>query len=72
MIFLIYIPNLLATVDLVVSEIIRTDGRQTARQTETGDLFFRTLQVTPRRENMKVASHPMESYFDTTPLAPVA
>ena len=60
MIFLTYIYDLTA-VGPIVSEItclikIDTDDRQT----ETGDLFFQTLGVMKRRENMKAAICSME------------
>ena len=42
-----------------------TDTRQTHRQTdgqmETGDHFFRNLEVMTRKENLKVAIRPMDS-----------
>ena len=64
MIFLIYIQNL-KTIGALVSEIIclikiDTD-RWTDRQTETRDLFFRTLKVMKLRENTKLESRPMDS-----------
>ena len=59
----------MTTIGPVVSEIIcpvkmdtdRQTARQTDRQMETGDHFFRTLKVMTRRENMKVAIRPMDS-----------
>ena len=38
----------------------QTDG-QTDRETETGDLFLRSLGVMKDRENVKVESRPMDS-----------
>ena len=35
--------------------------RTDERQTETGELFFRTLKVMNRRENMKAGSRRMDS-----------
>ena len=63
MILLTYIQNL-TTIGRVVSKITRlikmdTDTRQTDRQMETGDCFFRTVGVMKRRENIKVAIRPM-------------
>ena len=51
----------MTTIGVVVSKIIclikiRTGSKQTDRQTETGDLFFRSLGVMKRRENGKVTS----------------
>ena len=37
------------------------DGRHTDRQTETGDLFLRTLGVIKDRKNVKVESRPTDS-----------
>ena len=36
--------------------------RQTERQTETGEYFFRTLRVMKRRENIKVVIRPLLDY----------
>ena len=61
MLFLIYIQNV-TTLSPVVSEItcsVKMDAD--TRQTETGDLFFRTLEVMTRQENMIVATRPMDS-----------
>ena len=48
----------LTTIDPVLSNIMSPikirDGRQTDRQTETGDLFLRTVGVIKGRENVKV------------------
>ena len=59
MIFLTYIQNL-TTIGVIVYEIvcliqIWTEGRH-LREAETRDLFFHTLGVMKRRENMKKAS----------------
>ena len=35
--------------------------RQSDREMETGDYFFRTVGVMKRRENIKVAIRPMDS-----------
>ena len=66
-IFRIYVQNL-TTIGLVVSEItcpikMGTDAKQTDRQTETRDYFFRTLGVMKLRENIKMAIRPMLLYF---------
>ena len=69
MIVLMYIQDL-TTIGLVVSEImclikIRTDGRQTAiqsdRQTEMKDIFLRTLGVMKGREHIKLGSMRVDS-----------
>ena len=61
MIFLTYVQNL-ATIGPVVSKItclVKMD--LDTRQTETRDYFFRTLGVTKRRVNVKVAIRQMDS-----------
>ena len=60
------IRNTHITISPIVSEIIclttiHVDGGPTDRETEIGDLFFRTLEVMTRRENMKVISRPINS-----------
>ena len=48
--------------EIIFSTKIQTDSGQTDRQTETGDLFFRTLEVMTHRENMELISRPIDSF----------
>ena len=55
----------MTTIGLAVSEItclikMDTNTKQTERQTETGDYFFRSLGVMKLRENITVAIRPMD------------
>ena len=60
MIPLMYKQNM-TTIGPVVSEITCLIKMDIDRQTETGDHFFRILEVMTRRENMKVEIRPMYS-----------
>ena len=60
----------LTRIDVVVSEIMpnKNGRRQTDRQTKTGDLFFRTLGIIKRRENMKLVNCSIDSTIISTSL----